>query len=157
MGVVASVSSTYSFPLISGAHVSRIVIRRLISILNTCRRACGYGFWMADSLLLCDDHRCVDGGTRVLNAVREPHNTYENLTHRSWKFSHLHSTSAGLYYFSAKLAPPKYAALASWITGWANVTGQVTLVCSIDFTWCGYMSSDPSDAKRELTTSAVLK
>ena len=45
------------------------------------------------------------------------------------------STSAGLYYFSAKLAPEKYSALASWITGWANVTGQVTLVCSIDFTW----------------------
>jgi len=43
-------------------------------------------------------------------------------------------TSAGLYYFSAKLAPDGYAALASWITGWANVTGQVTLVCSIDYT-----------------------
>ncbi|KAH9890370.1 amino acid transporter [Cubamyces lactineus] len=43
-------------------------------------------------------------------------------------------TSAGLYYFSAKLAPARYAALASWITGWANVTGQVTLVCSIDYT-----------------------
>ncbi|CCM05746.1 uncharacterized protein FIBRA_07978 [Fibroporia radiculosa] len=43
-------------------------------------------------------------------------------------------TSAGLYYFSAKLAPPRYAALASWITGWANITGQVTLVCSIDYT-----------------------
>ena len=26
-------------------------------------------------------------------------------------------TSAGLYYFSAKMAPPKYAPLASWITG----------------------------------------
>ena len=36
-----------------------------------------------------------------------------------------YSTSAGLYYFAAKLAPPKHAALASWITGWANVTGQV--------------------------------
>lgn len=44
-------------------------------------------------------------------------------------------TSAGLYYFSAKLAPPRYSALASWITGWANVTGQVALVCSIDYTW----------------------
>ncbi|KAH9922972.1 amino acid transporter [Fomitopsis serialis] len=43
-------------------------------------------------------------------------------------------TSAGLYYFSAKLAPEKYAPLASWITGWANITGQVTLVCSIDYT-----------------------
>ncbi|KAI0754561.1 amino acid transporter [Daedaleopsis nitida] len=43
-------------------------------------------------------------------------------------------TSAGLYYFSAKLAPERYSALASWITGWANVTGQITLVCSIDYT-----------------------
>ncbi|KDQ52508.1 hypothetical protein JAAARDRAFT_184077 [Jaapia argillacea MUCL 33604] len=43
-------------------------------------------------------------------------------------------TSAGLYYFSAKLAPAEYSALASWITGWANITGQVTLVCSIDYT-----------------------
>jgi hypothetical protein len=30
-------------------------------------------------------------------------------------------TSAGLYYFSAKLAPPKYSALASWITGWKSL------------------------------------
>lgn len=42
-------------------------------------------------------------------------------------------TSAGLYYFSAKLSPPKYAPLISWITGWANVTGQIMLVCSIEF------------------------
>ncbi|KAI0749049.1 amino acid transporter [Fomes fomentarius] len=47
-------------------------------------------------------------------------------------------TSAGLYYFSAKLAPPRWAPLASWITGWANITGQVSLVCSIDFT-CAQM------------------
>ncbi|KAF9465588.1 amino acid transporter [Collybia nuda] len=47
-------------------------------------------------------------------------------------------TSAGLYYFSAKLAPPQYSALSSWITGWANVTGQIALVCSIDFT-CAQM------------------
>ncbi|KII85982.1 hypothetical protein PLICRDRAFT_115199 [Plicaturopsis crispa FD-325 SS-3] len=43
-------------------------------------------------------------------------------------------TSAGLYFYAAKLAPPRYSALASWITGWANITGQVTLVCSIDYT-----------------------
>ncbi|KAJ6469717.1 APC amino acid permease [Mycena vitilis] len=47
-------------------------------------------------------------------------------------------TSAGLYYFSAKMAPEKHAPLASWITGWANITGQVALVCSIDFT-CAQM------------------
>jgi len=57
------------------------------------------------------------------------HNINANLRNR---------TSAGLYYFSAKLAPVKYAPLASWITGWANVTGQVTLVCGIDFT-CAQM------------------
>ncbi|PFH50955.1 hypothetical protein AMATHDRAFT_3469 [Amanita thiersii Skay4041] len=43
-------------------------------------------------------------------------------------------TSAGIYYFAAKLAPEKYSALISWITGWANVTGQIALACSIDFT-----------------------
>ncbi|KAG7091468.1 hypothetical protein E1B28_010498 [Marasmius oreades] len=49
-------------------------------------------------------------------------------------------TSAGLYYFAAKLAPPGYGPLASWITGWANITGQIALVCSIDFT-CAEMIS----------------
>ncbi|KAJ3552055.1 hypothetical protein NP233_g12961 [Leucocoprinus birnbaumii] len=43
-------------------------------------------------------------------------------------------TSAGLYYFSAKLAPPEWAPMISWITAWTNVTGQILLVCSIDFT-----------------------
>ncbi|KAJ3560485.1 hypothetical protein NP233_g10807 [Leucocoprinus birnbaumii] len=42
-------------------------------------------------------------------------------------------TSAGLYYFSAKLAPPGYGPLVSWITGWANITGQISLICSIEF------------------------
>jgi hypothetical protein len=47
-------------------------------------------------------------------------------------------TSAGLYYFSAKLAPPRYSALCSWITAWANITGQIALLCSIDYT-CAQM------------------
>lgn len=42
-------------------------------------------------------------------------------------------TSAGLYYFSAKMASKEHSALASWITGWSNITGQVTLICSINF------------------------
>ncbi|KAG1742376.1 amino acid transporter [Suillus paluster] len=42
-------------------------------------------------------------------------------------------TSAGLYYFSAKMASKERSALASWITGWSNITGQVTLICSINF------------------------
>lgn len=43
-------------------------------------------------------------------------------------------TSGGLYYFSARLAPSKWAPLASWWTGWMNVTGQVSLVSSIAYT-----------------------
>ncbi|TFK83309.1 amino acid transporter [Polyporus arcularius HHB13444] len=42
-------------------------------------------------------------------------------------------TSGGLYYFAARLAPPRWAPLACWITGWANVTGQVVLMCSSDY------------------------
>jgi len=96
MGVIGSVTSTYSFPLVSGGHVGMV-----------------FG-WLIPCLFVM----CIAASMAEL-ASSMP-------------------TSAGLYYFSAKLAPPKYAALASWITGWANITGQVTLVCSIDFT-CAQM------------------
>jgi len=96
MGIVASVSSTFSFPLVSGGHVGMI-----------------FG-WLIPCLFVMPIAASM---AELASAM---------------------PTSAGLYYFSAKLAPPKYAALASWITGWANVTGQVTLVCSIDFT-CAQM------------------
>ncbi|EPQ52993.1 amino acid transporter [Gloeophyllum trabeum ATCC 11539] len=96
MGVVASVSSTFSFPLESGGHVGMV-----------------FG-WLVPSLF-------------VLSIAASMAELTSSMP-----------TSAGLYYFSAKLAPPKWSALASWITGWANVTGQVTLVCSIDFT-CAQM------------------
>ncbi|KAF9591864.1 hypothetical protein IFM89_008910 [Coptis chinensis] len=33
-------------------------------------------------------------------------------------------TSGGLYYWSAKLAGPKWAPFASWLTGWFNIVGQ---------------------------------
>ncbi|KAI0940376.1 hypothetical protein AcW1_005133 [Taiwanofungus camphoratus] len=96
MGIVASVTSTFSFPLESGGHVG-MVFGWLIP--------CLFVFTIAASM------------AELASSM---------------------PTSAGLYYFSAKLAPPKYSALASWITGWANITGQVTLVCSIDFT-CAQM------------------
>ncbi|KAJ7282003.1 APC amino acid permease [Mycena rebaudengoi] len=63
-------------------------------------------------------------------------------------------TSAGLYYFSAKLAPAKYAPLASW----ANITGQIALVCSIDFT-CAQMITTAivvaSDGEKVLSLGAT--
>ncbi|GJE88068.1 amino acid transporter [Phanerochaete sordida] len=96
MGVIASVSSVYSFPLVSGGHVGMV-----------------FG-WLIPCLFVMSVAACM---AELASSM---------------------PTSAGLYYFSAKLAPPEYSALASWITGWANITGQVTLVCSIDFT-CAQM------------------
>jgi amino acid permease (GABA permease) len=96
MGVVASVTSTFSFPLVSGGHVGMV-----------------WG-WLIPCFFVM----------AVASSMAELVSSMP--------------TSAGLYYFSAKLAPQKYSALASWITGWANITGQVTLVCSIDFT-CAQM------------------
>lgn len=36
-------------------------------------------------------------------------------------------TTGGLYFWSAKLAGPKYGPFASWITGWFNLLGQVAV------------------------------
>ncbi|KAH0590065.1 hypothetical protein H2248_000242 [Termitomyces sp. 'cryptogamus'] len=67
-------------------------------------------------------------------------------------------TSAGLCYFSSKLAPPEYAPLASWITGWANITGQICLMCSIDFN-CAQMITSAitvaSDGATHLSSGAT--
>lgn len=96
MGIIASVTSTFSFPLAAGGHVGMV-----------------WGW-----LIPCPFVLCVAASLAELTSAMP--------------------TSAGLYYFSAKLAPPKYVPLASWVTGWANVTGQVALVCSIDYT-CAQM------------------
>ncbi len=42
-------------------------------------------------------------------------------------------TAGGLYYWSAKLAPPKNGAAWSWFTGWFNFLGQVAVTAGIDF------------------------
>ncbi|KAF7827746.1 amino-acid permease BAT1-like protein [Senna tora] len=42
-------------------------------------------------------------------------------------------TSAGLYYWSAKLAGPGWAPFASWITGWFNIVGQWAVTTSVDY------------------------
>ncbi|THH31098.1 hypothetical protein EUX98_g3095 [Antrodiella citrinella] len=107
MGVVASVTSTYSFGLFSGDNSA------LPSGSSGGHVGMVFG-WLIPCLFVMPIAASM---AELASAM---------------------PTSAGLYYFSAKLAPPKYAALASWITGWANITGQVTLVCSIDFT-CAQM------------------
>lgn len=42
-------------------------------------------------------------------------------------------TAGGLYYWAAKVATPRHAAVASWFTGWFNLVGQVAVTASIDF------------------------
>ncbi|XP_062110018.1 amino-acid permease BAT1 homolog isoform X2 [Humulus lupulus] len=42
-------------------------------------------------------------------------------------------TSGGLYYWSAKLAGPKWAPFASWLTGWFNIVGQWAVTASVDY------------------------
>lgn len=42
-------------------------------------------------------------------------------------------TAGGLYYWAAKLAPPKSAPAWSWMTGWFNLLGQVGVTAGIDF------------------------
>jgi amino acid permease (GABA permease) len=42
-------------------------------------------------------------------------------------------TAGGLYYWAAKLAPPKTAPVWSWFTGWFNLMGQVAVTASIDY------------------------
>ncbi|CAN8316088.1 unnamed protein product [Cochlearia groenlandica] len=42
-------------------------------------------------------------------------------------------TSGGLYYWSGMLAGPRWAPLASWLTGWFNIVGQWAVTASVDF------------------------
>ncbi|KAF7317740.1 hypothetical protein MKEN_00861800 [Mycena kentingensis (nom. inval.)] len=116
MGIVASISSTLSFGLVSGGHVGFV-----------------WG-WFIPSCFVAF----------VAMSMAEMASSMP--------------TSAGLYYFSAKLAPEKHSALASWITGWANITGQIALVCSIDFT-CAQMITTAiavsTDGATELSAGAT--
>ncbi|THH18199.1 hypothetical protein EW146_g2734 [Bondarzewia mesenterica] len=114
MGIVASVSSTLSFPLVSGGHVGMV-----------------FGWFVP-----CFPVLCIAASLAEMTSAMP--------------------TSAGLYYFSAKLAPPRFAALASWITGWANITGQIALVCSIDFTWWVTVATCPLRfANAQMITTAI--
>jgi amino acid transporter len=42
-------------------------------------------------------------------------------------------TAGGLYYWAAKVAPPKHAAVWSWFAGWFNLVGQVAITAGISF------------------------
>ncbi|KAI0737826.1 amino acid transporter [Daedaleopsis nitida] len=129
MGVVASVSSTMYFPLISGGHVG-MVFGWLIPSLFVMTIAASLAELTSAMPYVSISASCLDLPPCKGLSIWSGRRCYTDAA--------TDSTSAGLYYFSAKLAPPRWAPLASWITGWANVTGQVALVCSIDFT-CAQM------------------
>ncbi|RKP23475.1 amino acid transporter [Syncephalis pseudoplumigaleata] len=42
-------------------------------------------------------------------------------------------TSGGLYFWSARLASPRWAPFVSWMTGWFNLLGQIASTAAIDF------------------------
>lgn len=45
----------------------------------------------------------------------------------------VYPTAGGLYYWSAKLAPPRQRAAWSWMVGWFDVMGEVGVTAGIDF------------------------
>ncbi|KAF8914523.1 APC amino acid permease [Mucidula mucida] len=52
-----------------------------------------------------------------------------------------HPTSGGPYFWAAMLSKPERAALASWITGWFNLLGQVAVTTGISFGCASFLST----------------
>ncbi|EGN97718.1 hypothetical protein SERLA73DRAFT_92941 [Serpula lacrymans var. lacrymans S7.3] len=52
-----------------------------------------------------------------------------------------HPTSGGPYFWAAMLSEPKHAPLASWITGWFNLLGQVAVTTGISFGCANFLST----------------
>ncbi|KAJ7203783.1 APC amino acid permease [Mycena pura] len=52
-----------------------------------------------------------------------------------------HPTSGGPYFWAAMLSKPKGAPLASWITGWFNLLGQVAVTTGISFACATFIST----------------
>ncbi|KAJ7050965.1 APC amino acid permease [Mycena amicta] len=52
-----------------------------------------------------------------------------------------HPTSGGPYFWAAMLSKPKSAPLASWVTGWFNLLGQVAVTTGISFACATFIST----------------
>lgn len=50
-------------------------------------------------------------------------------------------TSAGLYFWAYRMAPPRTAAAWAWFTGWFNVLGQVAVTAGIDFGAASFLNA----------------
>ncbi|KAF9005180.1 APC amino acid permease [Cyathus striatus] len=55
--------------------------------------------------------------------------------------SSAHPTSGGPYFWAAMLSKPKNAPIASWITGWFNLLGQVAVTTGISFACANFLST----------------
>ncbi|KAJ7328813.1 APC amino acid permease [Mycena albidolilacea] len=64
-----------------------------------------------------------------------------------------HPTSGGPYFWAAMLSEPKNAPLASWITGWFNLLGQVAVTTGISFA-CATFISTASTLKTDFVPTA---
>jgi hypothetical protein len=121
MGVVASVSSTLSFGLVSGEY-SAVNYRLFMKLSVILGGHIGMVFgWLIP---------CLFVGTVALSMAELTSSMPCDIIFLLHTSSYLTSdlrTSAGLYYFAAKLAPPGYGPLASWITGTSPLLSYVTL------------------------------
>ncbi|KAG1765043.1 amino acid/polyamine transporter I [Suillus placidus] len=70
-----------------------------------------------------------------------------------------HPTSGGPYFWAAMLSDPGNAPLASWITGWFNLLGQVAVTTGISFGCANFLSTlctfDTSFTPTSRTTMGV--
>jgi amino acid permease (GABA permease) len=92
----------------------------IISILSGCLTLYGFGMLTGGPVLIVWGWPFVGVMTLFVGlAMAEVCSSYP--------------TAGGLYYWAAKLAPPKTAAAWSWFTGWFNFLGQVAVTAGIDF------------------------
>jgi amino acid permease (GABA permease) len=92
----------------------------IISILSGCLTLYGFGMLTGGPVVIVWGWPFVGGMTLFVGlAMAEVCSSYP--------------TAGGLYYWAAKLAPPKTAAVWSWFTGWFNFLGQVAVTAGIDF------------------------
>jgi amino acid transporter len=53
-------------------------------------------------------------------------------------------TSGAMYHWSGLISPHKYAPFISWMTGWYNLLGQITVLCGVCFTCALFILSSVS-------------
>ncbi|MYS60275.1 MULTISPECIES: amino acid permease [Streptomycetaceae] len=92
----------------------------IISVLSGCLTLYGFGLTTGGPAMLIWGWVAVGAMTLVVGAAMA-------------EVCSAYPTSAGLYFWAHRLAPPRSAAAYAWFTGWFNVLGQVAVTAGIDF------------------------